>query len=66
MVILFPYENVASSTFPGDLTWKSVLSFWLVLQVLLILIVLVCFSVEFLPQITTLLTDLGASQAEVS
>lgn len=25
-----------------------------------------CFSVEFLPQITTLLTDLGASQAEVS
>ena len=66
LVILFPLENVSSSTLPEVLTWKSVFSFWLVFQVLLILIVLFCFSVEFLPQITTLLTDLGASQAEVS
>ena len=66
LAILFPFGNVASSTFPEDLTWKSVFSFWLVFHVLVILIILFCFSVEFLPQITTLLTDLGASQAEVS
>ena len=66
LVILFPFGNVASSTFPEDLTWKSVFSFWLVFHVLVILITLFCFLVEFLPQITTLLTDLGASQAEVS
>ena len=51
---------------PWRLNMESVFSFWLFFQVLLILIVLFCFSVEFLPQITTLLTDLGASQAEVS
>ena len=52
--------------FSWRLNMESVFSFWLFFQVLLILIVLFCFSVEFLPQITTLLTDLGASQAEVS
>ena len=51
---------------PWRLNMDGVFSFWLFFQVLLILIVLFCFSVEFLPQITTLLTDLGASQAEVS
>ena len=30
LVILFLSENVSSSTFPEDLTWKSVFSFWLV------------------------------------